>query len=115
MANDHPTQSEPTDAELDELSTFAPAFDQPTMMAMEEAAGGPGIAQHRRTVLAILTRSSDQLAKVRVEDAATFRQIQEIAQVFKSHLEGLLAVATAATTRLMIADCYGEDDPADAG
>jgi hypothetical protein len=104
MAKKKTTTTHPSEADLDELASFAPAFDKPTMHSLEKVAGGLGIGMQRRVALAVLTMSADELAKVSLEDQSTYAEMRRAVEGFKVHASGMLEAAEAASIRVVIAD-----------
>jgi hypothetical protein len=104
MANEKAITTTPSEAELDALANFAPAFDKPTMFGLEKVAGGQSIGIQRRIALAVLTMSADELTKVSLKDQSTYAEMRKSVEGFKTHAQGMLEAAEAAAIRIAIAD-----------
>lgn len=104
MANEKAITTTPSEAELDALANFAPAFDKPTMFSLEKVAGGQSIGTQRRATLAVLTMTADELTKVSLEEQSTYAEMLRAVEGFKTHAQGMLEAAEAAVIRMTIAD-----------
>jgi len=102
------------DALLEELAGFTAAFDDTTMFQVEKVAGSNNMRVQRRIVLAILTRTADQLSDTSIKDPTTYTVMLEQAQSFAQYTKRLHELAGAASFRLRIADCRELAGKADA-
>jgi hypothetical protein len=104
MAKKKTTTTLPSEADLDELASFAPALDKPTMSNLEKVAGGQAVGMQRRVALAVLTMNADELTRVSLEDQSTYAEMRRAVEGFRVHATGMLEAAEAAAIRIVIAD-----------
>lgn len=79
---------------------FVPAFDKQAMAEREARASSQDIGQQRRTTLAVLTMSAQELHRAAIDDAATFAAVRDAVAAFADHTSLLRDAATEALLRV---------------
>jgi hypothetical protein len=94
-----------SEEDIYELANFPPAISDEVAEALEKSSCTKERGQQRRLCLVACSRSSDDLAKLSIDEPEAFGEMLECIEAFKEHTKGLAELSESAYFRMRIADC----------